>query len=207
MKPEYIERIIDLKALVKNKSYFLFGPRQTGKMNTMMRTQFSLALALSLLAACANPVFDVGRTETVLPLSRAWIDGRVVEYITTDVSDAAMAQMTGANFVPRLADAIPSSTRPSLVERVYKFAKNEQISIFQSAPKPAGASNADRDYSPLWRVVMVHWRKPERVRELRSEEELLSGQEKGDLTLEVTGIVVNCPITRAAGGQPLRGVR
>jgi len=30
-QPKYIERLIDLRALVKNKSYFLFGPRQTGK--------------------------------------------------------------------------------------------------------------------------------------------------------------------------------
>jgi len=27
----YIERILDLSALLKNKSHFLFGPRQTGK--------------------------------------------------------------------------------------------------------------------------------------------------------------------------------
>jgi len=27
----FIERLLDLAELVKNKSYFLFGPRQTGK--------------------------------------------------------------------------------------------------------------------------------------------------------------------------------
>jgi predicted AAA+ superfamily ATPase len=29
--PGYLERQVDLKALLTGKSYFLFGPRQTGK--------------------------------------------------------------------------------------------------------------------------------------------------------------------------------
>ena len=173
----------------------------------MIRLAASLCLALPLLVGCASPLFDVGKTETVLPVSRAWIDRRQVEYITTDVSDAAMAQMTGANYVPRLAQALPNAQRHSLVERVYKFTGAEQISVFQSAPKPVGAANADRDYSPLWRVVMVQWRKPDRLRELRSEEEVLAAADQDEVALDVTGIVVNCPITRAANGQALTGVR
>ncbi|MBI4720525.1 MAG: AAA family ATPase, partial [Chitinivibrionia bacterium] len=31
MKQHYIQRVIDLPALLTQKSYFLFGPRQTGK--------------------------------------------------------------------------------------------------------------------------------------------------------------------------------
>lgn len=172
-----------------------------------MRIFLGVFLTLSLLAGCANPFFDVGRTETVLPLSRAWVNGHVVEYVTTDISDSSMAQMMGANYVPRLADTLRAGPGMSVLERVYKFPGNEQISVFQSGPAPVGAGNKDRDYSPLWRVVMVHWRDPARVRELKSEEALLSAQEKGELALEVTGIVVNCPITRAGAGQALTGVR
>jgi hypothetical protein len=164
-------------------------------------------LALLVLSGCASPLFDVGQTETVLPLSRAWVDGRRVEYVTTDISDAGMAQMMGANHVPRLADAVAAPGRPSLLERVYKFEKGEQISIFQSGPSPTGGSNADKAYSPLWRVVMVRWLKADKVRELRSEEQLLAAVDKGELALTVTGIVVNCPITRGADALALRGVR
>ena len=167
----------------------------------------AILLGLASLGGCASPVFDVSRTETVLPLSRAWVDGRVVEYVTTDVSDAAMAQMTGANFVPRLRDAIASPGRPSILERVYKFSGNEQISVFQSAPLPAGSANADRSYSPLWRVTVVRWAKGAKVRELKSEEELLAAKDIGHVSLEPSDIVVNCPITRAADGRALRGVR
>ena len=172
-----------------------------------MRPIISTLLTALLLTGCASPFFDVGRTETVLPVSRAWVNGRVVEYVTTDISDLAMAQMMGANHVPRLADALRATPGSSIVERVYKFTGQEQFSIFQSGPLPVGAENRDQSYSPLWRVVMVRWLEPSRVRELKSEEELLQAEEKGELKLEVTGIVVNCPVTKAGQGQALRGVR
>jgi len=167
----------------------------------------ALFLASLLLAACAGPVPGSVAAETTLPLNRAWVDGRQVQYITTDISDAGMARVAGANFVPRLALAIPAPGRPSIVERVYKFPGKEQISVFQSAPLPTGGANADRSYSPLWRIVMVRWLRPAAVRELRSEEEVLAAEERGELALQITGIVANCPITRSVDGLALKGVR
>ena len=55
--------------------------------------------------------------------------------------------------------------------------------------------------------MLVRWAGPTLKRELNSEEELLAAEEKKEVVLEVTGIVVNCPITRTAKGQALRGVR
>lgn len=173
----------------------------------MRPTVCGVALACCLLTGCASAIFDVGRSETVLPVSRAWVDGRIVEYITTDISDLSMARMMGANHVPGLAAAVASSPGRSLVERVYKFPHEDQISIFQSAPSPVGAENQDRSYSPLWRVVLVRWVDPTRRRLLKSEEELLAAEEKKELQLEVTDIVVNCPVTRSASGEALKGVR
>lgn len=172
-----------------------------------MRNALATVLFASLLSACASPFFDAGRTETVLPLNRAWIGGRVVEYVTTDISDLGMARMMGANYVPRLSHALTATPGRSLVERVYKFPGEEQISVFQSAPNPVGSENMDRSYSPLWRVVLVKWTNPAAVRELKSEEALLAAEEKKELSLEVTDIVVNCPVTRAHGGQAIKGVR
>ena len=173
----------------------------------MFRVLLASTLVLAFLSACASAFFDVGRSETVLPLSRAWIDGRVVEYVTTDVSDLAMATMMGVNHVPRLAEAVRAPPGRSLLERVYKFPNEEQISIFQSAPSPVGATNKDRSYSPLWRVVLVRWANPRLARELKSEESLLAAEQNRELSLEITEIVVNCPVTRVRGGQALRGVR
>ena len=176
---------------------------------SQMKTSVTAAtvLAAALLAGCASASFDAGRTETVLPLSRAWVDGRTVEYVTTDISDAAMAQAAGANYAPRLAGALGITGRSSVLERVYKFPAGEQISIFQSAPLPAGSANAVTAYSPLWRLVLVRWKLPANGRVLKSEEDLLAAEERGEVALEQTQIVVNCPITRAGDGSALRGVR
>jgi len=174
-----------------------------------MKTSATAAavLAASMLAGCASHSFDASRTETVLPLNRAWVDGRTVEYVTTDISDAAMAKAAGANYAPRLAGAVGITGRASVLERVYKFPGGEQASIFQSAPLPAGSANAVSAYSPLWRMVMVRWKTAANGRVLKSEEDLLAAEERGEVALEPTNVVVNCPVTRAADGSALRGVR
>lgn len=172
-----------------------------------MHSKIALLLVTSLLSACASSFFDVGRTETVLPLSRAWVDGQIVEYITTDISDPDMARMMGSNYVPRLAAAVKSEKSQSLVEKVYKFPNEEQLSIFQSAPNPVGVNNQDKNYSPLWQVVNVRWKKSAFVQVLKSEEALLAAQERNEVELESTNIVINCPVIRNAAGQKLKGVR
>jgi hypothetical protein len=172
-----------------------------------VRARLFLALIVSLLAGCASPIFDVDRTETVLPLSRAWIDGRVVDYVATDASDLAMARMMGINYAPRLALSAKAAPGTSLLERVYKFPNGEQISVFQSAPSPVGPESQDKSYSPLWRMVFVTWAPGAKVRELKSEEQILAAEERKELVLDVTDIVVNCPVTRGPGGQALKGVR
>jgi hypothetical protein len=53
----------------------------------------------------------------------------------------------------------------------------------------------------------VSWLKPDRLRELKSEEELLAAQDRGDVALRVTNIVANCPIIRSADGARLAGSR
>lgn len=162
----------------------------------------ALVLIAALLTACAAP----GPAELVLPRQQAWVDGRRVDYVTTDISDAAMAAQAGVNHVPRLAGAIGSGSA-SLTERVYKFADATQISVFASGPAPVGAARPDPNYSPLWRLVLVRWQPGKPPRELRSEEDVLAAQASGEVELDVTGIVVNCPITRGVDGSALRGAR
>lgn len=166
-------------------------------------THFVLLAALAtLLSACAT----LGSGEVALPKHRAWVEGRPVEYVTTDISDAAMAAEAGVNHVPRLARALGAG-QASLTERVYKFADGVQISVFASGPAPLSAALPDPNYSPLWRLVLVTWKSGATVRELRSEEAVLAAADAGELALAVTDIVVNCPITRPADGAALRGVR
>jgi hypothetical protein len=169
-------------------------------------------LLLLALSACTTAGSPPDTAHVVLPMSQAWVDGYLVDYISTDTSDAAMARDKGLHFVPRLADALPApGTTPgrkrSLVERVYAFPDGSQRNVFASAPRPSGAGNADPSYSPLWRMVTVRWVRASARRELRSEEAILQAQDQGDLALVITDIVINCPIVRSVDGQALRNVR
>ena len=165
-----------------------------------------------LVVACGSPG-RVSSTEfgVTLPLRMAWFEGRIVEYVTTDVSDADMARMMGVNHVPMLAlAAAPAGSPPgtrTAVDRVYVFPGEEQINVFASAPVPAGPSNASPAYTPLWRAVMVRWAVGRRPRMLNSEEVVLDAVDKGDVQLTQTSIIVNCPVVRSADGAALRGLR
>ena len=169
-----------------------------------MRCFYVLALGTMLsLSARAE-----GDAAVSLPLHRAWFEGQVVHYVTTDISDAAMAREAGVNFVPRLADALPSAPgQRSLVERVYKFMNGEQDTVFPSIPRPVGAANADATYSPLWQLYEVRWQPGVTPRLLTSEEAVLAAQERGQLLIKPTRIVINCPVVRSEKGGALRGVK
>ena len=172
-------------------------------------------LALSFLAGCSAipPGASSPRiaTEVSLPLVTAWFEGTLVQYVSTDTSDAAMAQAKGMNYVPLLANALGrgagAATAPSVLARIYVFPDGSQRNVLPSMPKPTGYSNADPAYSPLWELYAVAWQ-PGRVRhDLRSEDALLDAAERGDVTLTATRIVANCPVVYSAQGGLLPGAR
>lgn len=164
------------------------------------------ALALTL-AGCAR--WSTGYA--ALPLQQAWFEGQRVQYISTDVNDAAMAQALGINHAPRLGDALPEEPRRpgqrSALERVYKFVAKQQASVFASVPRPVGPSSQDGSYSPLWRIVEVRWRDGRTVRLLDSEEAVLAAEEQGEVSLTMTPIIINCPVLRTERGGALPALR
>ncbi len=170
----------------------------------------TLAGVVVMLAGCAQaPVLPNGHGEVRLPVLKGWFDGEAVLYLTTDASHADVAADKGANFAPRLAHALPGGPpepgRRSSVDKVYAVTNFKQPSIFASAPRPLGSASADASYSPLWQMVKVTWQPGRRPRELRAEEAVLDAAEKGELVLEPTPVVINCPIVQRAGQGALPG--
>ena len=149
-----------------------------------------------------------------LPLQRGWFDGEEVIYVTTDASDAEMAKAKAANYAPRLANAaLPSAAsvagRPgerSATDRVYDVVNHTQAVVFASAPDPMGPRNAFLAYSPLWQLVKVTWKPGQTPRTLTSEDAVLDAVDKGQLTLAVTKVVLNCPIVYRGAKGALPGV-
>lgn len=134
-----------------------------------------------------------------------------MRYVTTDVSDADVARAKGANFVPRLRDlvvAVPGNPpRGAPAERVYSIEGFTQPTVFPSVPNPVGAGSTSRAYSPLWRMVKVVWQPGRTPRELRSEEMLLDAEERGDVKLVLTEVILNGPVVAVDGEPALSGAR
>jgi hypothetical protein len=93
-----------------------------------------------LLSACAAP------PGITLPSQQAWIDGKRVEYVTTDISDGTMATQAGINHVPRLAGAVGAGSA-SLTERVYKFADGADQRL-RLRPRRRGSDPARPELQP-----------------------------------------------------------
>ena len=172
----------------------------------MMRLLMTVCFAL-LLSACGTSIVphaivpDTPQQAT-LPMFTGWYEGQSVYYITTDVSDAKMAHKMGANYAPRLRDAIPHYPKPpqvkTAIERVYTFPNAEQQrNVFASMPQPIGAASLDRHYSPIWLVYQVAWLDAAHIRELTSEGDIYTAEAQGWVTITRTNIVVNCPIIGA----------
>ncbi|MBR7888848.1 hypothetical protein J9B83_07805 [Marinomonas sp. A79] len=155
-----------------------------------------------LLSACAAPLTKHVQGDEVaihFPLYHAWYNDQEILYITTDVSDQAIAIEKKANYAPRLRDALPRYPRSpgvkSALERVYAFPNQEQAwNVFPSAPQPLGPSSEDKQYSPLWLMYTVVWKDPSKARELRSEEAIFVAEDEGLVTVERTDVVLNCPV-------------
>ena len=131
-----------------------------------------------------------------LPIVLCWYQGQIVYYIQTEASDPNVAAAQGVNLVPRLFNAIAAAA----VDDIYVVTNFKQVNVIPSAPIPAGPSNTDPNYTPLWQVSTVTWNTGTTPRTLHSESEVLSAASMGQVTLVKTTIVVNCPVLYSPQG-------
>jgi hypothetical protein len=179
-----------------------------GKHNLANRLSLAVACvvalaSLSALGGCAAAGGVPAGEFVRLPLSHAWFDGELVDYVTTDASDKDVAMAVGANYVERLADAIAAPMGHGLTDKVYKFTGGEQWSVFGSAPKPVGPLNQRKFYTPLWNLALVSWNPGFKPRRLDSEEMIWAAVEKGEVSVAKTKVVINCPVVRTSAGGAL----
>lgn len=179
-----------------------------GSRNTFatLGTTFSLLF----LTACSTPLpgwHDAAQAR--VPLVHGWADGQQVAYITTDASDQKVAQELGVHYAPRLADALPPADaartpgRSSSVARVFAITNFKQGNILSALPLPSGSSNGNPEYTPLWQMIQVSWQAGHTPRLLRSQEEVLDAEEKQEVALVYTRIVINCPVLYSPEGLAL----
>ena len=138
-----------------------------------------------------------------IPPIRGYMEGKEIRFIHTEASDAKVAElltdMMGSPVlvVPSLAQA-PSAT----LSNVYVFTNGIrgegpfrfQPDVFDNPPGTAG-------YSPLRALNLVTWKKEESARELKAAAEVERAVNRGEVTVERPGVVVNMPLLTWPGGR------
>lgn len=130
------------------------------------------------------PAFQIGLANQASGLSwMGYASGRQVPYLVTDASSKSQAASMRANFAPSLA-------RTNHLSRIYLV--SGRAAPGQLAVLPAGPGTAA--YSPLRGEIIVRWQSNRTPVLLTGEAQIKSLAKRGDLTLRVTGTVLNAPV-------------
>lgn len=164
------------------------------------------AVAVYLIAGPSKSVAQESedgprKVTATLPVTTGWFDGEPSFYLSTDASDRAVAAANRANYAPLLANAANTAA----VDDIYAVTNFKQGNIIPSAPVPAGPTNANMAYSPLWQLSTVTWNAGATPRLLRSEAEVLAMKSAGKVTVVKTNIVINCSVLYTPQGDVLPG--
>lgn len=172
-----------------------------------MKAYLLFPILCIVLSSCASLSGNSNRV--TLDLNEAWFNGFKVQYVTTDASDRDIAELYGANYAPRLKDAVPKYPKPpevkTILERVYAFVDHTQANnVFASIPTPLGSESEDYNYSPIWLLYTVEWVDKTQIVELRSETEIFKAEAQGWVVIERTDVVINCPVISIDGKRFLQ---
>ena len=136
-----------------------------------------------------------------LPLQIGFFDNQTALYITPEVgvdpsagaSTVATAQQIAvgfnANFIPKNFASLPGSPA---VDDIFVFTNFAQGNVLASAPQPAGPTNSNTDYTPLWQVNLVTFVGAPRA--LTSQADILAAEQQGLVTIQKTQIIVECSV-------------
>ncbi len=141
------------------------------------------------------PVLPPGQTN--FPVVSGYAHGKPVDYLLQEISDPMVTTLMRSKTsgfplatVESLGDAPPEA-----LADLYLFMNG------LAGPNPFGFQKnvidtvtGEPGYSPLWRHTFVKWNEGKTPRELKSEEEIVAAAQAGDVTLEASKLVINCPV-------------
>jgi hypothetical protein len=175
----------------------LAGPARAQSVAAQVANNPGLQKLLAGLAAGSQVSARVS-----LPLQIGFFDNQPALYITPEVGvdpDAgptivAAAQHIAvgfnANFIPDNFASLPGT---QAVDDIFVFTNFTQGNVLSSAPRPAGPTNKDQAYTPLWQVNLVTWVSGAR-KELTSRADILAAARNGLVTIQKTQIIVECSV-------------
>jgi hypothetical protein len=139
----------------------------------------------------------------IIPAGVAYAEGQEIRFIHTEASDPDIAQLlTGMMNSPVLVVPSLAGAPESALATVYVFTNGPagmgplgfQPDVFDNPPGTDG-------YSPLRRIHLATWADPAAAVELKSAADVRGAIAAGQLTEEVTGVVVNMPFVTWPDGN------
>jgi hypothetical protein len=158
--------------------------------------------AMPMSTEGAMDMSNMGDAPSV-PAGLAYVDGQEIRFMHTEVSDPGVADvLTKMMDSPVLVVPALAQAPEALLADVYVFKNGVkgmgplgfQPDVFDNPPGAQG-------YTPLRKIVFVTWNDETKARELKSLAEVLESEKAGDLTLEMSNVVVNMPFVTWPGGE------
>ncbi len=138
-----------------------------------------------------------------VPVVHGYAERQEVTFIHTETSDPKVAQ-TLTSMVRSTVLVVPGLKQApnAILGNVFVFTNGVrgggplgfQPDVFDSSPK-------DANYSPLRQLNLVTWKEGQAVRELKSVQEVMDAEAKGELALSQPGVVINMPLLSWPGGR------
>ena len=158
--------------------------------------------SMALLAACNAQVQNTGNFAQV-PAGKAYAEGKEIFFTHTEASDPDIAEkLTNMMKSPVMYVASLAKVPAEALANVYVFENGItgkgplgfQPDVFNNPPGTDG-------YTPLRQIILVKWAEGVKALELKSETEILTAKENGELTTQESGVVVNMPFLVWEGGK------
>lgn len=139
----------------------------------------------------------------VVPPVDGFMEGNRVRFIHTEASDPKVADLlTAMKGSPVIVVPALARVPKEVLANVYVFTNGVpgdgpfkfQPDVFDGPPGRA-------DYSPLRALKLVAWKEPGKARELKSAAEVTQAIERGEITVETPGVVINMPMITWPGGH------
>lgn len=114
----------------------------------------------------------------------AFYDGHKDQVLATDTSSKSLARSMGLNFAPDLT-LVPLTTPE--IYFVEGASAAGQLHVLGSEP-------GESDYSPIWRLVQVHFNAGQKPVVVTSDTQIAALAKKGVLRETKTTTRINCPV-------------
>ena len=134
---------------------------------------------------------DTKKNEVTFVAHRGFApDGSTIYYIATDASAKNVADALGVVFANKTGSALKSGASSDL----FVFTNGIKGTGPMGFQASVASTNAGEDaYSPLWRIQATTWKDPSQAQFLTTAKEISTAGSGGKLTVDIAGVIVNCP--------------